>query len=202
MNRDWIGGTAPNRRGRVRHAVFACAMLANGAAFAQDAAPAQSADGAILPEPTAPAGAAPPAAAPPATPPGFLDALGRWLGDSKAKLDDGLKSTKDAIGGIGTAATGAAKNAASAAQQATGAVIALPGTRIVGGRERCAIAANGAPDCLTAASALCHANGFASGRALDMDSRQKCPAWVWWSNRRPIESECRTESFVVRALCQ
>ena len=198
MNRDWIVGTAPNRRGGVRPAVFACAMLANAAAFAQDAAPSPSTDGATLPEPSAPAGAAPPGAAPP----GFLDALGRWLGDSKAKLDGGLKSTKDAIGGIGAAATGAAKNAASAAQQATGAVIALPGTRIVGGRERCKIAANGAPDCLAAASALCRANGLESGRALDMDSRQKCPAWVWWSNRRPIESECKTESFVVRAVCQ
>jgi hypothetical protein len=168
-------------------------MLANGAAFAQDPASPQSAEGGAFPEPTPPAGAAPP---------GLFDALGRWLGDSKAKLDDGLKSTKDAIGGIGTAATGAAKNAASAAQQATGAVIALPGTRIVGGRERCTVAANGAPDCPAAASALCRANGLDSGRVLDIDSRQKCPAWVWWSNRRPIESECKTESFVVRAVCQ
>ena len=168
-------------------------MLANGAAFAQDPASPQSAEGGAFPEPTPPAGAAPP---------GLFDALGRWLGDSKAKLDDGLKSTKDAIGGIGTAATGAAKNAASAAQQATGAVIALPGTRIVGGRERCTVAANGAPDCPAAASALCRANGLDSGRVLDIDSRQKCPAWVWWSNRRPIEGECKTENFVVRAVCQ
>jgi hypothetical protein len=167
-------------------------MLANGA-FAQGTGSPQSPDGTAAPESTVPAGAARP---------GFLDALGRWLDDSKAKLDDGIKSTKDAIGGIGTAATGAAKDAASAAQQATGAVIALPGTRMVGGRERCWVAANGAPDCPAAATALCRANRLESGRALEIDSRQKCPAWVWWSNRRPIESECKTESFVVRALCQ
>src|SRR5438477_178853 len=155
MTGDW-GAAVPNGRGRVRLAVFVCVLLANGAAFAQDTA--QSPEGAPIaaPEPAAPDAA---------SQPGFLGTLGRWLGDSKAKLNQGIKSTQDAIGGVGTAATGAAKDAASAAQQATGVVVGLPGTRIVGGRERCSVAANEAPDCVGAASALCRANGLASGRA-------------------------------------
>jgi len=189
----WIGAT-PTRRGRARYAFFVCALLASEAALAQDAGAPQPAEGNTI--------APPEPASRNAAQPGLLDDLGRWLGNSKAKLDDGIKSTQDAIGGIGTAATGAAKDAANAAQQATGMVIGLPGTRIIGGRERCSVAANGAPDCAGAATSVCRAKGLESGRALAIDSRQKCPAWVWWSNRRPIERECKTESFVVRAVCQ
>jgi hypothetical protein len=192
---DWIG-TAPARPGSLRRAFVACALLASEAALAQDAAPP-------VPPVEGTATAGPEAGGPgSAAPTGVLDALGRWLGQSKATLDEGIKSTQDAIGGIGTAATGAAKDAANAAQQATGLVTGLPGTRIVGGRERCSVAVNGAPDCAGAANALCRVNGLEFGRALDINSRQKCPAWVWWSNRRPVERECKTENFVVRAICR
>jgi hypothetical protein len=130
-------------------------------------------------------------ASPPAFQPGFLDALGRFLGDSKDKLDEQFKSTTDA-----------AKSAAEAAGQATGAIIGLPGTRIVRGRERCPLAGNGAPDCSLGAEALCRAKGFGSGRHLEVSSRQSCRPRVKLADNPRVEANCATETFVVRAICQ
>jgi len=162
-----------------------------------------------------------PVVEPPAVPdqtfqPGFLDVLGRWLGDSKSKVEQQLKTTQDTIEGLGKGATTIARDAASAArdaagvardavgvaEQATGAVVALPVARIVDGRERCVPAPNGAPDCSPAAVALCRTKGFASGRSVDIRSSEKCPAWVRWSGRPPQPGECTTETFVSRAVCQ
>jgi hypothetical protein len=162
--------------------------------------------------PTAPA----PTVMPPARPvpsyafqPGFIDALGRWLGNSKTALDQQLRGTQDTIGDVGLQASdavkdaaGAVKEVAGAAKQATGAIADLPNTRVVNGRQRCPLAANGAPDCSPAAVALCKGRGFAGGRGLDIDSAQKCPASVWLSGRSPQGGECRTETFVTRAVCQ
>jgi hypothetical protein len=162
--------------------------------------------------PDAPA-IAPNVAPGPAFQPGFIDALGRWLGDSKARIDEQLKSTQDVlkstqetIDGIGTQAGGVAKDvakdAAGAAQQATGALVALPGTHLVNGRERCPPAANGAPDCAPAVEALCRGKGYTGGRSVDVKATQKCPAWVWRSGRLPTEGQCGSETYVLKAMCQ
>jgi hypothetical protein len=127
----------------------------------------------------------------PAFQPGFLDALGRFLGDSKSKLDDQFKNTTDA-----------ARGAADAAGQATGAILGIPATRVVIGRERCAVAANGAPDCAPAADALCRAKGFEVGKGMDINTAQKCPTWVWLSGRPAPDGVCVTETFVLRAMCR
>src|SRR5437764_14683461 len=82
-------------------AVLLCTLLLTWAASAQVPPPPTAA-----PAPSAPA--QPPAPPPPAYEPGFLDALQRWLGDSKAKLDQSLKGTQEAIGELGTRATEAA----------------------------------------------------------------------------------------------
>src|SRR5262249_46575035 len=131
------------------------------------------------PVPSSPQGAP----QPPPFQPGFLDALGRWIGDSKSMIDDQFKSTTDA-------AKDAAKDAAGAAGQATGVIMGLPGTRVVLGRERCPVAPNGGADCAPAANALCRAKGFASGRGLDINSAQKCPSWMWLSGKQPPEGSC------------
>jgi hypothetical protein len=128
---------------------------------------------------------------PPAAQPWLLDALGRWFGDSKTKLDEQFKTTTDV-----------AKSAANAAGQATGVILGLPGARMVIGRERCTIAPNGAPDCAPAANALCRSKGFEAGRGLDINTADKCPTWVWLSGRTPPEGVCVTETYVLRALCQ
>jgi hypothetical protein len=160
------------------------------------------------PTPEAPA-VAPDLAPGPAFQPGFIDALGRWLGDSKARIDEQLKSTQDAlkstqetIDGIGTQAGGVAKDAAGAAQQATGALVGLSGAHLVNGRERCPAAANGAPDCAPAVEALGRGKGYTSGRSVDVKATQKCPAWVWRSGRLPTEGQCGSETYVLKAMCQ
>jgi hypothetical protein len=184
------------------------------------------------PQPGPAAAPAPPAqpSQNPAFRPGFIDAFGRWLDKSKTKLDESIGGTRDAIGGIGSQATDAVKGAgevvkgagdvvkgagdavkgageavkgaAGAAQQATGMIVGLPGTRVVIGRQRCQVAPNGAPDCQPAAVALCRYRGFSNGRGLDIDSGQKCPAWVWLSGQTPADGACHTETYVTRAVCQ
>jgi hypothetical protein len=171
----------------------------------------------------APPAAEPPAAQPPAElpdagyQPGFIDAFGRFIGESAAKLNSQLnsqiKSTNETLGNLGSQTTdaakdvakdavGTAKDAAGAAKDAAGAIIGLPNARIVTGRERCAAAANGAPDCRAAADAACRSKGFAFGKSLDTQSAQKCPARVWLSGRPPADGDCQTETFVTRAVCQ
>ncbi|MPZ38923.1 MAG: hypothetical protein GEU95_12825 [Rhizobiales bacterium] len=123
--------------------------------------------------------------------PGFLDALGRWLGDSKAAIDSQMKSTQETLGTLG-----------SQARDAASTVVAVPGSRIITGRQLCPPAANGAPDCEQGVEALCRAKGFQNGRSLDVTSSQRCPAKVWMSGRPPVEGECRLETYVTRAVCQ
>ncbi len=50
--------------------------------------------------------------------------------------------------------------------------------RIATGRERCTIAANGAPDCRAAAELLCKSKGFSTGNSLDNETVEKCSALV------------------------
>ena len=130
--------------------------------------------------------------------PGFIDVLERLLGDSKTRIDEQFKTTTDAAKG----AVDAARDAARAASQATDTIVGLPGTRVVNGRERCTVSANGAADCAVAANALCKSKGFGNGRGLEINTAQKCPAWVWLSGKTPPEGTCTNETFVTRAACQ
>lgn len=143
--------------------------------------------------------------------PGFIDALGRWIGDSKAALGSQLRTTQDAIGGVGSQATGVVKDAADAAQQATGALVrlpspealvTLPGTRVITGRARCGAAANGAPDCGPAATVLCQAKGFKSGRGVEVSTGKSCSTRTWLTRRNPGDGPCAVETYVTRAVCQ
>jgi hypothetical protein len=185
-----------------------CAMLVALSALAQETRTEP-----LLNVVAAPSAAQPPAAEPPAAgspnanyQPGFIDAFGRFIGDSAAKLNSQLKSTSETLGNLGNRTTDAAKDAAKgavgAAKDAAGAIIALPNARVVTGREQCSAAANGAPDCRAAADAACRSKGFASGKSLDTQSAQKCPARVWLSGRPPAQGECSLETFVTRAVCQ
>jgi hypothetical protein len=131
--------------------------------------------------------------------PGVLDALGRLVDQSLATI--GLKDTGP-VKDLGERAGEAAKDAATTAKDAAETVVRLPATRIVSGRQRCEPAANGAPDCQTAANAVCRSKGFGSGRSVDIESAHKCPAHVWLSRRSPTEGECSLETFVTRVMCQ
>ena len=231
-----------SERVRIRGAglcVAACAALVAFSAAAQDTktepqlnvvAPPSTVQPPAIPQaPTAPhlPGAPQPPTAQPTTAqpttaqppsasyqPGFIDAFGRFIGESasnlNSQLNSRLKSTSETLGNLGSQTTGAAKDAAeSAAQAAVGtakqaadAIIGLPSQHIVTGRERCAAAANGAPDCRSAADAACRARGFAAGKSLDTQSAQKCPARVWLSGRLPVDGDCQLETFLTRAVCQ
>jgi hypothetical protein len=198
------------------------AARASLAAVLMLAAPAMAQNPNAAPQPAlplAPQEQAPPPAAPPdpSYKPGFIDALGQWLGQSRARLDsqlkstqdalksthDALKSTQDAIDGFNDQAAATARDAAGIAQQATGAIVGnIPKPRIVTGRQRCAMAPNGGADCTSAAEALCRGGGFGTGRGLDVHAVDKCPTWVWLAGRSNYDSKCHNETYVTRALCQ
>ncbi len=70
------------------------------------------------------------------------------------------------------------------------------------GRMGCPVAGNGAPDCKAGADKLCQARGFKEGKSLDTDAVEKCSAKVYLPGRKREPSDCRTENYVTRALCQ
>lgn len=153
----------------------------------------QPPQGGAVPPPAQVEQSPPVEAAPPASyRPGFLDALGRFIGSSKEAIDSQMRSTQETLGTIG-----------SQAKDAAGSVAAIPGTRVITGRQLCPTAPNGAPDCQQGVDALCRAKGFqGGGRTLDVTSAQRCPARVYIEARAPKEGECRMETFVTRAVCQ
>jgi hypothetical protein len=151
----------------------------------------------------------PPPDAAPAYQPGMLDSVGRWFKDSYSRFSSNVEGARGTINDLGGRASGAAKDAAdaakdaaAAAKDATDALVRLPNARVVDGRERCTMAANGAPDCRQAAEAVCKSKGFGSGSSLDIQSAQKCSARVWLSRRQSDPGACEMQSFVTRAVCQ
>lgn len=133
-----------------------------------------------------------PGSSPPAFQPGFIDAIGRWFEEGTSKLKSGVQGAREQVDQLGSKAREAAKDA-------TGA---LPGARAVTARERCAPSANGAPDCQTAAVTLCRGKGFQTGKSLDTQTEQKCSGKFLLEGRAPNATDCPTELFVTRAMCQ
>jgi hypothetical protein len=123
------------------------------------------------------------------TPKETFSALGRLIDQSISTLGESIKSTGETLGNV----TGAVGDTA-------GAMVRVP-TNIVSGRERCPLAANGAPDCTAASTALCKQKGYTSGTSADITSAQACPATVLLQGRSS-GPECRNESFVSKAVCQ
>jgi hypothetical protein len=124
--------------------------------------------------------------------PGMLDSVGRWF--------------KGSFSGFGSRTVDAAKEAADAAKDAADAAkeaaMKFPNARLVEGRERCAVAANGAADCRKAIEAVCKAKGFSSGSSLEIQASQKCRARAWISGGPTEPGDCEMQSFVTRAMCQ
>ena len=144
--------------------------------------PAPSAQGAPVqpaPEQSEPA---PPDPAPKENP-GLINEIGKLL-EKPASMLPTLKSPKETIDDAADALSRLAK---------------LPGVK---GRAACPVAANGAPDCKAAADKLCQSKGFKEGKSLDVDTARNCSAKAMLSGRKPEESECRTDTYVTRAVCQ
>jgi hypothetical protein len=132
---------------------------------------------------------------------GFLAAVSRWFKDQSASVNSSFESARKKVEGMGRDAGDAAKTTVEGAKDAAGAVARIPAAHAVSGHEKCQIAPNGAPDCVAAASTMCKAKGFDSGKSLDMTTAEVCPAKVYMSGRSS-GPECSTETFVSRAFCQ
>jgi hypothetical protein len=182
------------QRGRATNSVRAGAGLSALSAFllAGIAAMAQTAG------PDAPSSA--PASTPaPSEPHGFFDAFGNWVQQGVANAGAGFGAM---VGAVGGQAGEAAKGAADAARNAAASMTKLPVSGITGGRERCLLAPNGAPDCGGAAAALCRAKGYGGGTSVDFETVEKCPPSYRRAGRNTPEGVCTTEHFVTKALCQ
>jgi hypothetical protein len=196
----WIRiGIRPRRIAAAAAGLVSCWLLLPAPlAFAQDAAP-------------------PPAVAPaPAPKPSTFEAIGRWfdqgatnfrdhLRGAKRKMDDlsedaaaNNKGFSENAAKVGQGAADVGKGAADATKNAMDAVAKLPTARMMSGRERCANAPNGAPDCLAAAEALCRKHGFSSGKSMDFTSAEECPVKTLLGQAQ----ECTTVTFISRAMCQ
>lgn len=132
---------------------------------------------------------------------GFFAAVGRWFSQQSASVNSTFKDARQKVEGFSQEAGAAAKSTVEGAKDAAGAVARIPGVRTVSGHEKCQVAPNGAPDCVAAANAICKTKGFDSGRSLDMTTAEICPPKVWMAGRS-TGPECRTETFVSRAVCQ
>jgi hypothetical protein len=162
-------------------------LLSVVSALAQDAKP----EGEVASSSAAPA-ATP---APPAPQSGLIDAFGRWLEEGAASFRSGVKDAQDKFDKF-------SKEARDATKEATGTVLGLPNSRVLAVRERCAVASNGAPDCQTAALALCRGKGFTSGKSIDTRAEQKCPPRLLLQGKPPNDADCATETYITRAMCQ
>jgi hypothetical protein len=159
--------------------------------------------------------AAPPPAPPPEKP-GVFESIGRFFDNGASNFRDHLRGAKrkmdelgddaaannkaisDQAAKVGHGAADVGKGAADATVSAMGAVAKLPTARMMSGRERCATAPNGAPDCVSAAEALCRKHGFTSGKSMDFTSAEQCPVRTLLGQT----DDCTTVTFISRAMCQ
>ncbi|MEW6641531.1 MAG: hypothetical protein AB1586_13570 [Pseudomonadota bacterium] len=121
---------------------------------------------------------------------GLVDEIGKFFSDPSLGWPT-LKSPQQTIDDIN-----------SRAKDATDSLTRFSKGKVVAGRVKCPTAANGAPDCKSAAARLCTDKGYKDGQSLDSDSAESCPANVLLSGKKEDLGECRVENFVIRALCQ
>jgi len=151
-----------------------------------------------------------PPPAPPPEKPGLFESIGRWFDKSTKQFQDHLRGAKQRMDNLGDDAANSSKQIESEAAQvgkgaveatrsAVDAVARLPSARVMRGRERCEIAPNGAPDCVTAAEALCRKHGFATGKSIDFTSAEDCPIKSYLGQGR---DQCTTITFISQAMCQ
>ena len=126
---------------------------------------------------------------------GFIDAFGHWIENSVGGWNSGLKGAADAAKDAADAAGNVTRDTADAVSRGLGA-------RVIAERATCPTAPNGAPDCRTAAEAICKAHGFGSGSSIDFQTAEKCPPVALNRPNGEPPGPCVIESYVTRALCQ
>jgi hypothetical protein len=124
-------------------------------------------------------------------------------------MDESAANMNKSLGDVWQGAARNSSEAAKASNEATSnlargtadALGKLGAGRIATGRARCAIAANGAPDCRLAAEQLCKSKGFSTGNSLENETVERCsPLVLLRGNKKP--GECPIEHTVTRAMCQ
>jgi hypothetical protein len=141
---------------------------------------------------------------PPAFKPGFLHQLGEWWGQSFGDFHTKMNNAKDRLEGLRTDqstkdATAATQDALKGAAQA---VVRLPSTRMFELHDKCQPAANGAPDCPTAANNACRVKGFNAGKPMGISTSQVCSAQALLSGRSPTAADCHDETYILGIVCQ
>lgn len=136
---------------------------------------------------------APPPAEAPAPPareenPGLINEMGKLFG----KILPPLKSPGETMDDLNARA----KDAGDALSR-----LAKPSTMITG-RVICPASGNGAPDCKQGADKLCQSKGYKEGSSLNADSAETCSPRVLIPGRQRKPDDCRTDTYVTRALCQ
>ena len=131
----------------------------------------------------------------------FFGAIVRWFDQTAANMNSTFMDVRKKFDKFGREADVAAKTTIEGAKDAANAVARISIARVIVGHEKCKNAPNGAPDCVAAANTMCKAQGFDSGKSVDMTTHEVCPPKVLLSGRSS-GSECRNETFVSRVLCQ
>jgi hypothetical protein len=137
---------------------------------------------------------------PPATPttreenPGLFNEIGKLIEKSRTLLPP-LKSPGEHIGDFNARAKDAAKDAGDTLSR-------MGPSTMVSGRAACVVAANGAPDCKAGADRLCQSKGYKEGKSVDTDAAEKCSPKVFIPGRKREPGDCKTENYVIKALCQ
>jgi hypothetical protein len=185
---------------------------ASSAAPATPAGPQQPAPQAAPQQPPQPPQPPPPNAAAPQAPAekrGFFDDMSRWWHDSVADFNAKLKEQQSKIDDFNKKSAEAAKDAATATQQAmknaADAMVKSATSKVIEIHEPCTVAGNGAADCASAAANACKGKGFSDGQPLDVRTAEKCNASLWLQGQgqqRSAAAECPVETVVLRAACQ
>jgi hypothetical protein len=172
----------------------------------QQPAPQAAPQLASPPQPPPPNAAAPQA---PAEKRGFFDDMSRWWHDSVADFNAKLKEQQSKIDDFNKKSAEAAKDAATATQQAmknaADAMVKSATSKVIEIHEPCTVAGNGAADCASAAANACKGKGFSDGQPLDVRTAEKCNASLWLQGQgqqRSAAAECPVETVVLRAACQ
>ena len=172
---------------------------ASGQPIATSPAPPQ-------PQPPASSSSILPPQPPPASPTdqrGFLNGFGNWWNQSVADFKAKMNEQKTEIDEINKQSADAAKDAATATQQAMkNAADAMRPSHVIEIQQTCPVAGNGAADCATAATTVCKTKGFKTGQPLDVRTAEKCADSLWVSGQNPTPAECPVETVLLRAACQ
>lgn len=142
----------------------------------------------------------------PAEEPGVIGRINNWFERQWDKAQSNLQGARGEVDNFnreaGVAARTVTRGTVDAAKDAADAVTRLQKARVISGHAVCVVAANGAPDCNGAAASICKSKGFETGKSVDITSAENCPARVLLSGREAAPGECKTQTFVSRALCQ